>query len=97
MIPSVPHILKALPLLFPGLCFLAFPIAVHPLMNRSEPLTLGIAGAALACWMIVVWLGVLTLAADGNGDGMTRSNRRTLIQFVLFSIGIGLMTIANKL
>jgi len=93
------RLVKASPLLLPGLCFIAFPIALNPLMNHDEHTRLSLAGVAMGCWMAVVLLGlqaIPSLGSAGDVRSSTQIRRGVLLQLVLFMMGVSLMVIAIK-
>jgi hypothetical protein len=93
------RLIKAFPLLLPGLCFIAFPIALNPLMNQDEHGRLSLAGVAAGCWMVVVLLGLQAIPSQGSAEvvhSSTQIRRRILSQLVLFAMGVLLMVIAIK-
>ena len=90
---------KSLPLFLASLCLIAFPIGLSRLMTVDDPQRLGLAVLGVTFWMVVVWLGVLSIATNSTND-LRRSrplHRRTILQLLLFTCGIVLMLAAIAL
>ena len=95
----MPRSTHALPLVLPGLCFIAFPIALSHLMNQDEYPRLALACLAADCWMIVVLLGLRAILLPGFARDVHASMRigfSELLQLVLFVAGLPLMILAIK-